>query len=556
MGRFGNFSKHIIKSIGFRLTLFLGGGLSLYLIVAALSIYTLMQQTQGLKELSGLHYERALTAAELTRDAEVITAQTFESILSTNRSATNEGALDQDLVDLYHYVRRQLTATTEEEQGYIDEIDLWQKPYFASLEQLAQRMEQERRLADQEQELLSDLQRVSAQLNTNDRIAAQAQSVINACLSALKAEKNGQLFRLEQSARQQLTRLEGQAALHQRLNTLTERTFNLRKPMILSQRATLAAAREARLYAQRLTTSSYNYFQSLKATAHKASRSYESAAQKALMMVGLFSVIFLISILLMVIFIRRQLVERLDHLSDIMSAHVAGDPKTIPTDGVDEISVIGQAFEVFVKARNNAEEKFHQAQAETEQANQQLRRLNRQLLVLSETDPLTKVANRRFFDQRLQDHWQIALKLNQPLALIMCDVDQFKQYNDHYGHQAGDLCLQKIANVLNNIAKRSPDTLLGRYGGEEFILIQANATAEQALALAEELRLAVIAQQLPHEKTPEQVVTLSLGVASLQATEQHSTDLLIHQADDALYAAKDQGRNRSACAPALAPDTV
>jgi len=99
--------------------------------------------------------------------------------------------------------------------------------------------------------------------------------------------------------------------------------------------------------------------------------------------VGVFSIIFLISILLMVILIRRRIVERLDHLSDTMSAHVKGSAQRIPTEGDDEISVIGQAFEVFVNARNNAEKKLSQAQEDSEQANHQLRRLNRQLLVLS-----------------------------------------------------------------------------------------------------------------------------------------------------------------------------
>ncbi|MFG1488254.1 diguanylate cyclase [Oceanospirillum sp. HFRX-1_2] len=559
MGRLGSFSGKIVKSIGFRLTLFLAAGLAVYLVMAALSIQALLQQTEGLKELSGLHYERALTAAELSRDAEVIAAQTFESILSTNRSVSQEGAVDQDLVDLYRYVRKQLTATNEKEQGYLDEIDLWQKPYFASLEKLAQRMEEERLLMQQEQELLSDLQKLSEQLlqsPLSDQSGLLAQQIINTCLIALKAEKNGQLFRLEQSAEKYLAQLSGTSSLTQQLASLISRTFDLRKPLILSHRATLASAREARLYSQRLTTSSYNYFQSLKNTAHLAARDYEASAQRAFVMVGVFSVIFLISILTMVVFIRRRLVERLDHLSDTMSAHVAGDPKAIPTDGEDEISVIGQAFEIFVDARNTAEQRLNQAQEETEKANQQLRKLNRQLLVLSETDPLTGVANRRYFDQKLQDHWQMALNLRKPLALIMCDIDRFKAYNDHFGHQAGDECLKQVASTLDEIVHRFPDTLLGRYGGEEFILLQGSSSEEQIFQLAEAMRTAISEQGLQHPDSEHGIVTLSLGTAIIQPDSYSSIDQLIQQADDALYQAKTKGRNLTiSAAPSVRLET-
>ena len=553
MNRFSGFSNKLIKSIGFRLTLFLAAGLLLYLVMAAMSIQALLQQTEGLKELSGLHYERALTAAELSRDAEVIAAQTFESILSTNRSVSKEGAIDQDLVDLYRYVRKQLTATNDEEQGYLDEIDLWQTPYFASLEKLSQRMDEERSLMEQEQALLTELQQVSASLfNLPDQLTQMlSQQIINTSLIALKAEKNGQLYRLENAATGYLNQITGTPELKKQLESLVSRTFALRKPLIQSHRATLASAREARLYSQRLTTSSYNYFQSLKKTAHTAARQYEQSAQKAFIMVGVFSVIFLLSILTMVVFIRRKLVERLDHLSDTMSAHVNGQPRAIPTEGEDEIAVIGQAFEVFVNARNTAEQRLKLAQEETELANQQLRKLNRQLLVLSETDPLTEVANRRYFDQKLQDHWQMCLNLRQPLALIMCDIDSFKAYNDHFGHLAGDECLKRVALTLQETTQRWPDTLLGRYGGEEFILLQSNVTQEQIFERAETLRKAIMDQKLSHPESSHGIITLSLGVAVIQPDSDSSVDLLIQKADDALYQAKDEGRNQTIAAPTL-----
>lgn len=546
MSRKVSFTGNIIRSIGLRLTLFLATGLMLYLVVAGLSIQALREQTEGLKELSGIHYERALTAAELSRDAEVIAAQTFESILSTNRSVSMEGAVDQDLVDIFHYVRTQLSAKNEREQRHLDEIDLWQKPFFDSLNKLVQRMEEERQLIEKEQQLLTDLNRQSSQLiNLNPKESLTGQQIINLCLAALKTEKSGQLFRLNREAQALLSEQYLSGATKSQLQSLTQRTFDLRKPLILSQRATLATAREARLYSQRLTTSSYNYFQTLKKTAHQAARAYEASAQKALMVVGVFSIIFLLSILSSIIFIRRRVVARLNNLSEVMSAHVSGKPKEIPIQGDDEISVIGQAFDVFVKARDTAEHRLTLAQEETEQANHQLRKLNRQLLILSETDPLTGVANRRYFDQKLQDHWQMAINLQQPLTLLMCDIDHFKAYNDHFGHQAGDECLKTVASSLDELAQRAPGTLLGRYGGEEFILLQINSSPEQLHQLAESIRQAIVKLNLANPASDHGRVTLSIGTAIMRpdGKQSQSVDQLIRLADDALYQAKAEGRN-------------
>lgn len=536
-------------SIGARLTLLLGLSLVLYLVMAGMSIQSLLVQTEGLKELSGKHYERALRAAELTRDAEVIAAQTFENILSTNRSVSEEGAVDRDLIDIYQSVRQQLTAVNPEEQTLLEDIDLIQKPYFSSLEKLSQRMKEERQLKEQELSLLSQLQRASQQLTSGEErnLSAYlvAQKVINTCLTALKAEKNGQLYRLKSRSDQLMLQLSANPVLLDTLQPLVNQTFELRKPLIQAHRATLASAREARLYAQRLTTSSFNYFQSLKKTAYNAARAYEQSAQQAFLLVGLFSIVFLCGILAIVIYIRRQVVERLNLLSETMSAHVSGSFQPIPTEGHDEISVIGQAFQVFVNARNSAEQRLSLSQEETEQANQQLRKLNRQLLALSETDPLTGLANRRHFDQRLQDHWQMSLNLKQPLGLMMCDIDHFKAYNDRYGHQAGDTCLKLVAETLKAVASTFPGTLLGRYGGEEFILLQSNARNTDIQQFSEALRSAIEQLAIEHKGSEYQIVTLSIGATACEPSLQGSVTHLISHADKALYMAKDQGRNRA-----------
>lgn len=162
----------------------------------------------------------------------------------------------------------------------------------------------------------------------------------------------------------------------------------------------------------------------------------------------------------------------------------------------------------------------------------------------SHEDGLTALANRRRFDEELASCWTLATE-QQWLSLILADVDFFKKYNDGYGHQAGDACLQQVAAALRTVAL-PPGALLARYGGEEFVLILAGTGNIQALQLAEQLRQAVAALQLAHQySSVAPVVSLSLGVASCQpgAGRVASAHTLLEQADQALYQAKQQGRN-------------
>ncbi|MGB4073318.1 diguanylate cyclase domain-containing protein [Pseudomonas sp.] len=180
---------------------------------------------------------------------------------------------------------------------------------------------------------------------------------------------------------------------------------------------------------------------------------------------------------------------------------------------------------------------------ERHQAEQTLRTVNETLLQLTNRDPLTQIANRRCFEDYLALEWNRALRADSSLGLIMMDIDHFKAYNDHYGHQAGDRCLQRVAALLQNTAQRSSD-LVARYGGEEFVIVLPDASIETALALAEAMREGVEALQLEHAASPTSPwVTLSLGAASLIPRADNSPEQLIQSADQALYRAKVGGRN-------------
>jgi len=165
---------------------------------------------------------------------------------------------------------------------------------------------------------------------------------------------------------------------------------------------------------------------------------------------------------------------------------------------------------------------------------------------LSSEDALTQVANRREFDRRLDIEWGRARRDGKPLSLVMVDVDFFKNFNDHYGHQAGDACLQQIARCLRGIPQRPAD-LVARFGGEEFVVLLPGTPEEDAAALAERMRTALLALQIPHATSRvASGVTASFGVAAMHPTGSLPPSTLIAAADAALYEAKEQGRNRVA----------
>ena len=163
---------------------------------------------------------------------------------------------------------------------------------------------------------------------------------------------------------------------------------------------------------------------------------------------------------------------------------------------------------------------------------------------LAYIDSLTKIANRRYFDEFLEKEWNYCKRNKKELSIILLDIDFFKQYNDTYGHQAGDLCLQKIARCLEDKLNRSHD-LVARYGGEEFVCILPNTNKLDAINIATKLKIAVQNLEIPHENSRiSSMVTISLGVSTVIPKDELDKTKLIKKADNALYLAKENGRNR------------
>jgi diguanylate cyclase (GGDEF)-like protein len=248
---------------------------------------------------------------------------------------------------------------------------------------------------------------------------------------------------------------------------------------------------------------------------------------------------------LMHVHVMRNVIVRLSWLSAAMQNVAAGNLETqLPPAGDDELGRLASATEAERREADLRQSREHieKARAELEQKARELEQANRKLEELSATDFLTGLANRRRFDEVLGVEWSRALRTDQPLSLIMIDVDHFKNFNDRYGHQAGDECLRRIASSLKANTGRAGD-LVARYGGEEFCIISASTGVGGAHALAEKIRLAVQSLAMRSEVCPLGIVTISLGVAIGVPGRTQSARELVQKADMALYEAKADGRN-------------
>ena len=183
-------------------------------------------------------------------------------------------------------------------------------------------------------------------------------------------------------------------------------------------------------------------------------------------------------------------------------------------------------------------------QQQLQQAKYALELANQLLYKQTISDGLTQIANRRHFDSYLSQEWKRALREKQSIALLICDIDYFKPYNDTYGHQCGDECLKQVAQTIEKVTKRPAD-LVARYGGEEFGVILPNTQIAGAIQLSEDICQAIRDLKIPHAKSLiANYVTLSIGISCMMPTAEYNMTKFIEIADKALYQAKNQGRNQ------------
>ncbi|MBY0467023.1 MAG: diguanylate cyclase, partial [Burkholderiales bacterium] len=209
--------------------------------------------------------------------------------------------------------------------------------------------------------------------------------------------------------------------------------------------------------------------------------------------------------------------------------------------------VLAQQNNDLVAANQQLEDRVAARTSDLAAANDQLQAANLQLQAFSRTDGLLRIHNRAYFDERLLEEVARSRRLGQPLGLLMMDVDYFKRYNDTYGHQAGDACLQAVARAVGGVIKRRTD-FLARYGGEELVALLPNTPGDGVMLVANRVLVAVRSMGLPHQSSDvAPYVTLSIGAASALPTlpgDAEAGAQLLALADAALYEAKHQGRNR------------
>ena len=203
------------------------------------------------------------------------------------------------------------------------------------------------------------------------------------------------------------------------------------------------------------------------------------------------------------------------------------------------------AFVQDITERKSAEMKVNQMNVELESLvairTKELEKVNAQLKISSETDFLTKLSNRRFYERRLDENISTAKRNGTYLSLLVIDIDNFKAYNDNYGHDNGDITLCNIAKSIEKSLQRETD-LVSRFGGEEFVVLLPATDAASAIVIAEKILINVEALGIEHTQSDNGVVTVSIGIESLKAEKLNKVDLFKH-ADIAVYSAKDNGKN-------------
>ncbi|RME64616.1 MAG: GGDEF domain-containing protein [Caldilineae bacterium] len=228
-----------------------------------------------------------------------------------------------------------------------------------------------------------------------------------------------------------------------------------------------------------------------------------------------------------------------------LSMRVPVDLKRLTRDELE--ALVRQYYEEIIVSRQAAEitarlnvEQF----ARMEELNQTLERAKLELERTSNLDGLTGVANRRYFEETLEKEWRRCRRNHRPLGVILLDIDDFKKFNDRYGHVAGDQCLQQVARALQWIIQRAADSV-ARYGGEEFVYLLPESDEKALEVVAERARSAVEQLGIPHAGSrAAPIVTISLGGAVTIPSSSQKPDEMLRHADQALYQAKKEGRNR------------
>lgn len=201
-------------------------------------------------------------------------------------------------------------------------------------------------------------------------------------------------------------------------------------------------------------------------------------------------------------------------------------------------------IEYIIKISDNYQLELIEAKDKLKKEIEERKKAEKELKEISTRDQLTGLYNRREFEKTIKKEWRNSIRKAAPISIIMIDIDNFKEFNDNYGHLAGDNCLQKVSKVMQNTLKR-PRDFIARYGGEEFVAVLPDTDKEGVSHVAEELRKNIENAKIPHKySSVSDFVTVSLGAATTNQADLLVYEELLDEADSALYKAKEKGRNR------------
>ncbi|WP_067101716.1 GGDEF domain-containing protein [Marinomonas atlantica] len=551
----GLFTIPRLQKLGIRLNLILLGIILFFLVSSGYGIWVLQQQSAQFKTITQTYYDRAMLAAELSRDAELIATKAMEQTVTQRLSSIDANILQSDITRTFTAARERLAAKAPEEQAVLARIDSLTQPYFNQLTTFYTLIEQQQRLKQKMDILSFDRVKLTTPYLPEfkaidiEPFDALITSASNVTLLLLDAHSPGLIARRDSHISDTIDALLSISTLNKSqkrdrdaLILNINQTRELKEQLDQSRLETLAAMRKTRLQAQRLSSVCFDFYLLVKKRAQSASQKHSQLIEQVTLQMALFSIAFLGLIGVAYWLIQHYIVRRLNRLSFVMRQHAIGHPERIPEDGNDEITVISKTFAQFVQANDHAQDEAQRAKKVAEEANERLRELNATLHQQSNTDELTQIPNRRSFFHWLNIIGPELVAKRQSLSIFMIDIDWFKSYNDHYGHQAGDVCLHQVAQLLRGVTKESSG-LLARYGGEEFIVAIPDRSPEQANAFGQTILDVIEHAHIPHGYSPRHHITVSIGISTAyEGCVDHSCEKLISKADQALYEAKALGR--------------
>ncbi|BFT29147.1 hypothetical protein D210916BOD24_03230 [Alteromonas sp. D210916BOD_24] len=507
--------------------------MGLFLLILVLSISRLNDVKHVLNNVTSSSIPTLTHASSITRDVQRLTSLTARLTGAENHSSRRivKNLLDETIVRLnatdlqqnksQHYLLTQLSVLAEEIEELEDLVSL--------------RIDIDKEVSAERDVLFRYLNSIFDEESSTQLSLHSAQTLVPLILQIAQINQQYQLHelrKLEVNIEKSITHLKESAGHQKGMGDITEYlAHRLLGPQGMIEKQANVMRIQGRLrgrgsFVEHLAQDvAANIEFSASTVTQNTSYHAVSASERVSKQISWLIILSTVAMLFccaIIFYIYKRIIKRLVALTSLVE-NASDEVATF--EGNDEISRLAKTFALY----------FQRVQSQ-----------EAELIQLSLSDPLTGISNRRAFNLEVGKSIAVAKRYSWPLSLLLLDVDSFKAYNDNYGHTQGDVCLKSVAATLSEVMTRNTD-FCARYGGEEFVAILANTDETGASIKAEKVRAAIEALQLPHSKSAASAyVTVSVGVATFYFDKHSTWDLttMLNVADEALYEAKSQGRNR------------